>query len=184
MTKTILGTVAAAAIAIAAIAAPAKAKASVLDKIFGPKAVDFTFSLECRALESNWNQTIHLPEYDAVSKFEQDHGVAPYANGTDDGVESYYPQGRIAFNHGEPDGTSLPAIARMYVVKVTPEGITLQGKSDIGSSKGFFDRRTGHGIITEFKKYGKGDLALGGEPGETVHEQWIFECKPSAPAKF
>ena len=68
MTKTILGTVAAAAIAIAAIAAPAKAKASVLDKIFGPKAVDFTFSLECRALESNWNQTIHLPEYDAVSK--------------------------------------------------------------------------------------------------------------------
>jgi hypothetical protein len=77
-------------------------------------------------------------------------------------VESYYPQGRIAFNHSEPDGTSLPAVAKMYVVKVTPEGITLQGKSDIGSSKGFFDRRTGHGIITEFKKYGKGDLALGG----------------------
>jgi hypothetical protein len=179
MTKTILGTVAAAAIAIAAIAAPAKAKASVLDKIFRPKAVDFTFSLECRALESNWNQTIHLPEYDAVSKYEQDYGVASYAN-----VESYYLQGRIAFNHGEPDGTSLPALAGMKVVKVTPEGITLQGKSDIGSSKGFFDRRTGHGIITEFKKYGKGDLALGGQPGETVHQQWIFECKPSAPAKF
>jgi hypothetical protein len=97
MTRRFLTTISAATIAIAAIAAPAKANASILDKIFGPKAVDFTFSLECRALESNWNQTIHLPEYDAVSKFEQDHGVAPYANGTDDGVEDYYPQGRIAF---------------------------------------------------------------------------------------
>lgn len=185
MTKQIhTTTIAAAAIALAAITAPAKASASILDKIFGPKAVDFTFSLECRTLESNWNQTIHLSEYDAVSQFEQDHSVTPYVNGADDGVESYYPQGRIAFNHGEPDGTSLPAVAGMYIVKVTPEGITLQGKSDIGSSKGFFDRRTGHGIITEFKKYGKGDLALGGEPGETVHKQWIFECKPSAPAKF
>jgi hypothetical protein len=40
----------------------------------------------------------------------------------------------------------------MYVVKVTPEGIALRGKSDIGSSNGFFDRRTGHGIITEFNR--------------------------------
>jgi hypothetical protein len=53
--------------------------------------VDYTFSLECRALESIENQTIRLPEYDAVSKFEQDHGVALYANGTADGVEDYYP---------------------------------------------------------------------------------------------
>ena len=134
MTKRIhTTTIAAAAIALAAITAPAKASASILDKIFGPKAVDFTFSLECRTLESNWNQTIHLSEYDAVSQFEQDHSVTPYVNGADDGVESYYPQGRIAFNHGEPDGTSLPAVAGMYIVKVTPEGITLQGKSDIGS---------------------------------------------------
>jgi hypothetical protein len=184
MTRPFLTTISAATIAIAAIAAPAKANASILDKIFGPKAVDFTFSLECRALESNWNQTIHLPEYDAVSKFEQDHGVAPYANGTDDAVEDYYPQGRIASNHGEPDGTSLPAVDGLQVVKVTPEGITLHGKSNIGSSRGFFDRHTGHGIITEFQKYGKGEFALGGEPGETVFKQWIFECEPSAPAKF
>jgi hypothetical protein len=48
----------AAAIALAAITAtPAKsANASILHKIFGPKAVDFTFSLECRTLESNYGQ--------------------------------------------------------------------------------------------------------------------------------
>jgi hypothetical protein len=146
--------------------------------------VDFTFSLECRQLESIENQTIHLLEYDAVSKFEQDHGVALYASGTADGVEDYYPQGRIAFKHGEPDGTSLPAAGGLHVVEVTPEGITLRGQSCCGSEKGFFDRRTGHGKITSYRSDGKGENDLGGEPGETVWKQYIFECKPSPPAKF
>jgi hypothetical protein len=143
----------------ASAAAPVNA-GQILDKILGRTTVDYTFSLECRALESIENQTIRLPEYDAVSKFEEDHGVALYANGTADGVEDYYPQGRIAFNHGEPDGTSLPAAGGLHVVEVTPEGITLRGQSCCGSEKGFFDRRTGHGTITWYRQMVKGTTLL------------------------
>jgi hypothetical protein len=190
MTKTILGTVAAAAIAIAAIAAAAKANASILDKIFRPKAVDFTLSLECRALESNENETIHYQTFTAVEIFERDrsNGVPRYdANGRllhNDGVENYYPDARIAFDYGEPDGSSTVAVDEMRVIKVTPERITLHGQVSYGSRAGFIDRRTGHGEITWYQKYGKGEFWIGGEPDETVLKQWILECKPSAPAKF
>jgi hypothetical protein len=101
-----------------------------------------------------------------------------------DGVEYYYPDARIAFNHGEPDGSSLDAVDQLHVVKVIPEVITLHGQSSYGSRAGFFDRRTGHGEITWYQKYGKGEFWIGGEPDETVAKQWLFECKPSAPAKF
>lgn len=195
MTKRIhTTTIAAAAIALAAITAPAKANASILDKIFGPKAVDFTFSLECRTLESNPGQTIHYPTYPAVEMFEQEHGATewyhrPYKEPTTDGVQDYYPAGRIAFNHGEPDGSSLPAVEGLRVVEVTPEVIVLRGRTTLGSANGRFDRRTGHGEINEYTKYYdrrefKGEPWIGGEEGEDIWQQWILECKPSAPAKF
>jgi hypothetical protein len=186
----------AAAIALAAItAAPAKsANVSILDKIVGPKAVDFTFSLECRTLESNYGQTIHYQTYTAVELFEQQHGSTnwyhrPYEGPTHDGVQDYYPAGRIAFNHGEPDGSSLPAVEGLRVVEVTPEEVVLRGRTTLGSANGRFDRRTGHGEINEYKKYYdrrefKGEPWIGGEEGEDIWQQWIFECKPSAPAKF
>ena len=100
------------------------------------------------------------------------------------------PAGRIAFNHGEPDGSSLPAVEGLRVVEVTPEVIVLRGRTSFGSANGRFDRRSGHGEINEYRKYYgdrrlfKGEPWIGGEDGEDIWQQWLLECKPAAPAKF
>ena len=154
--------------------------------------MDFTFSLTCRALESNPNQTIHYQTHVAVEQFERDHAKdlqgydSPMFNVYDQrtGVEAYYLHALLAFNHGVVDGASIYTAEDLRVAEVTPEHVTLRGNGDIGSAYGFFDRRSGYGIITQYKKYGAGERWIEGKPGETVHKQWILQCEPSAPAKF
>ena len=132
--------------------------------------------------------TIFLPGLDRLIGTGANH--RPYKEPTTDGgVQDYYPAGRIAFNHGEPDGSSLPAVEGLRIVEVTPEEIVLRGRTTLGSANGRFDRRTGHGEINEYTKYYdrrefKGEPWIGGEEGEDIWQQWILECKPSAPAKF
>jgi len=86
------------------------------------------FSLECRALESNWDQSIRLPWNDAVTQFEQDSATRLAHREGLDGVEHYDTGVRIAFNHGLPDGNSAFDVDHLRVVEVTQEGITLRGK--------------------------------------------------------
>jgi hypothetical protein len=147
--------------------------------------VDITFSLECRDLQSNWGQEIRLPGASAVTQYEEDRQAGlPRGN---DGVEYYDTGVRIAFNHGLPDEHSAFDVDNLRVVEVTQEGITLRGKTNAGASEeGYFDRRTGHGEITWYKTnwVGEGKDAHIGNPAEKVFKQFIYECKPSPPAKF
>jgi hypothetical protein len=57
--------------------------------------------------------------------------------------------------------------ARMVASTVAP------GMGEINEYTKYYDRR-------EFK----GEPWIGGEEGEDIWQQWILECKPSAPAKF
>jgi hypothetical protein len=142
--------------------------------------VDFSFSLECRDLESQWDKEILLPWDTAVVDWERKH---PWPNELPNpwNVEHYDTGVRIAFNHGVPDGNSAFDVDNLRVVEVTPEGITLRGKTKAAASEeGFFDRRTGHGMI----RWYRADSTDHGSQGEKLWKQFILECQPSKPAKF
>jgi hypothetical protein len=141
--------------------------------------VDFSFSPECRDLESQWDKEILLPWNTAVVDWERKH---PWRNELPNpwNVQHYDTGVRIAFNHGVPDGNSGFDVDNLRVVEVTPEGITLRGKTKAGASEeGFFDRRTGHGMIRLYRA----GYTDNGRQGETW-KQFILECEPSKSAKF
>jgi hypothetical protein len=134
--------------------------------------VDFSFSLECRGLENQMGKDILLPWLTAVTDWEREH---PWANEQPNpwNVAHYDTGFLIAFNHGLPDDNSAYDVDKLRVVEVTPNGITLRGTTDDGDEEqGFFDRRTGHGMITWHK------------PGNRLFRQFIMECEPSKPGKF
>jgi hypothetical protein len=139
--------------------------------------VDISFSLECRVLESQWNKEILLPWSTAVTDYERDPLNRRPGSW---GVEYYYPDALLAFNHGEPDGNSYFAVDSLRVVQATPEAITLRGEKDGGKREGTLDRRTGHGMITWYLQ----DILTKTKGVREVFKQFIFECKPSKPAKF
>ena len=74
---------------------------------------------------------------------------------------------------------------KLRVVEVMPEGIRLLGQTDAGArEEGFFDRRTGHGMITWYRTDGKRTYTGHAGQGAKLWKQFIYECEPSKPAKF
>lgn len=153
-----------------------------LDKYIDPAdaSVDITFALQCRGLESQWQQRITLPYLTAVTDYEAQ--AAQYAANPAweraAGIE-YYDKGfLIAYNHGVLDGNSAWDVSGTHVTEVTPNVIRVAGNDDGFRVEGYFDRRTGHGEIFQYMPGEKPSL------GSKVNKMFLLQCEPSKPAKF
>jgi hypothetical protein len=156
MTRTLLAAVA--ALAIGGVAYKAAQVQPLGDAKPADAPVDFTFSLQCSAVEGL--KRIALPYEEARKSFElheSDGIIAAY-----DGVLIYY-------NHGLPDDHWFDAEFGTHVTKVTPNEIQVGSYMD--DEGGFFDRRTGYGEIIFYKA----------PHSSAVNKMWVFQCEPSKP---
>jgi hypothetical protein len=161
------------------------------------KPVDFTFSLQCRSLESESGRLI-LPFATAMTVYEAGYREAEkdanapsadsaaiwkqfetmYQKGY--AVEYYHKDVLVAYNHGVPDGDAGqarvlgPWDTGTHIVEVTPNTIRVAGEWMPGAPvEGTFNRTSGHGEIFEY------------EPGEKpslmskVHKMFLLQCQPA-----
>jgi hypothetical protein len=146
--------------------------------------VDFTFSLECQAVEGLPNKRI-VPSYEmAVADWNResarttnDKQAKEFRSWQDKaGIEGVWDRVVVAYNHGLPEYNSIADEFEAHVTEVTPNTIRV-GNGD-GMITGHFDRRTRYGEIIEYQA---GEQPV---PTSKVEKMWMFQCEPSKPAKF
>jgi hypothetical protein len=157
------------------------------DATDAPKPVDFSFSLECRALEGPYEKPLST----TIEEWEERYAEAKQAGNFDsfrrDFKDVVYDKSvRVAYVHGKVDDGAFDVLARTFVTEVTPEIIVIAGDwTPIGPIlQGSFDRRTGAGWFTVYAARNPSDTKWAGTTMRIYHQQFAFQCEPSKPAKF
>lgn len=152
------------------------------------KPVDFSVSLECRALEGPFEQfpLASVRDYEqAYAQAKRDGNWGEINNNPAFKGTIYDESVRIALNHGEIDGGSFGFLVGAYVKEVTPEHIYfVADDTPVGPvPSGDIDRRTGHGSMVKYRldtRNSKGGDWTG--VTRTFFQSFDFECAPSPPA--
>jgi hypothetical protein len=184
-TKKVIALIAASMIIVAAIS-------QVRADDNAPKPVDFSVSLDCRALEGN----IKEPLYVSVRDYEQAYAKAKQDGDNWDEINKnpfykgliYDKSVRIAYDHGKVDDGAIGWLSATFVTEVTPEIIVIEGiPTPIGPLRcGEIDRRTGHADYWDYQLNTPPNNKAGDWDGVTksLWTQYAAECEPSPPAKF
>jgi len=155
-----------------------------------PAPVDFTFALQCGAVEGFGGKRIMLSYQEARAGFALHvRSEADLDWAEKNRIVDVY-DGLIAYNHGLPDPGSLNALSGTQVTEVTPNAILVGADKYMGGAKnptvhGYFDRRTGYGEIYLGDMSRQPDIYTKA-PSEALYvsKVWLFQCEPAKPAKF
>lgn len=155
-----------------------------------PKVVDFSVSLECRALEG----PLKKPLMTTVEEYEEESAKAErYAAEHNGEYPPWGPQDvlydkrvPVAYVQGKLEDGSWRWLSGTVVSEVTNDAILLNGWfTPIGPMHiGSLNRRTGEGGFTVYRPNTPKSGTWEGATRGNIVRQFALQCEPAEPAKF